>query len=123
MLLEDIVARLQAGRDVVVEQTLHKAKRRVAYIERIRGAVDASIQFYVMRPSDSQWKKNMEQRKLDGLFETCKRKAKEIEFPNPAEGIDQIYEVVDGAVTLRMDEPRPEIIDQAKGELAWNMSK
>lgn len=118
MLLEDIIARLQAGRDVVVEQTFYKAKRRIAYIERIREAVEVSIECYVMCPSDSQWKKNIENRKLEGRFEAFKHEAEDIEFPNTAEGIDQIYEVVDGTVTLRMDKPKPEIIDQAKEELA-----
>ncbi len=118
MLLEDIVARLQAGRDVVVEQTFYKAKRRIAYIERIREAVEASIEFYVMCPSDSQWEKNIENRKLDGRFEAFKRNMEDFEFPNPAEGIDQIYEVVDGIITLRMDEPKPEIMERAKEELA-----
>lgn len=118
MLLEDIVARLQAGRDIVVEQTFYKAKRRIAYIERIREAVEASIEFYVMCPSNSQWEKNTENRKLDGQFEAFKRNMEDFEFPNPAEGIDQIYEVVDGIVTLRMDEPKPEIMERAKEELA-----
>ena len=123
MLLEDIVARLQAGRDVVVEQTFYKAKRRIVYVEKIREAVQACIEFYVMCPSDSQWKKNIENRKLNGRFETYKRNAEEIEFPNPAEGIDRIYEVVDGTATLRMDEPKPEIIDQAKEELAEEVER
>ena len=52
-LLDDIIERLRSGRDVVVEQTLFKAKRRVAYIDKIREAVDASIEVYVMRPSDA----------------------------------------------------------------------
>lgn len=117
MLLEDIVARLQAGRDVVVEQTFYKAKRRIAYIEKIREAVQASIEVYVMCPSDDQWKKNIENRKLRGQFETYKHTAAELEFPNPAEGFNRIYEVVDGIAALRMDEPRPEIIEQAKAEL------
>ena len=117
MLLEDIIARLQTGRDVVVEQTFYKAKRRIAYIEKIREAVQVSIECYVMCPSDGQWKKNIESRELTGQFAAYKRDVEGFEFPNPAEGIDKIYEVVDGIVTLRMDEPKPEIIDQAKTEL------
>ncbi len=41
-----------------------------------------------------------------------------MEFPNPAEGIDEIYVVTDGTVTLRMEPPRPEIRDEAQAELA-----
>ncbi len=118
MLLEDIISRLQEGRDVVVEQTFFKAKRRIAYIEKIREAVDVLIETYVMCPSDSRWKTNIENRKLEGSYENFKREAEEMEFPNPAEGIDKIFEVVDGTVTLRMDVPRPEITDKAKEELA-----
>lgn len=118
MLLEDIISKLQAGHDVVVEQTLFKAKRRIAYIEKIREAADVTIETYVMCPSDFRWKANLESRKLDGNYEAFKREAAEIEFPNPAEGIDKIYEVVDGAVTLRMDAPTPEIIEKAREELA-----
>lgn len=118
MLLEDIIGRLQAGRDVVVEQTLFKAKRRIAYIEKIREAADVTVETYVMCPSDLRWKANIEDRKLGGSYERFKCEAAEMEFPNPAEGIDKIYEVVDGAVTLRMDSPTPEIIDKARAELA-----
>ena len=42
-------------------------------------------------------------------FEGYKQDAEEMEFPNPAEGIDEIYVVTDGIVTLRMESPRPEI--------------
>jgi hypothetical protein len=118
MLLEDIISRLQAGRNVVVEQTFFKAKRRIAYIEKIREAVDAEIEVYVMSPSDSRWKANIEKRGLDEEFEEFKSAAAEMEFPNPVEKIDRIYEVVDGVVTLRMDPPRPEIVENAKQELA-----
>lgn len=118
MLLEDIISKLQAGRNVVVEQTFYKAKRRIAYIEKIRETADVTIVIYVMCPSDFRWKANLDNRKLDGSFERYKRIAAEIEFPNPAEGMDEIYEAVDGIVTLRMDLPRPEIVDKAKEELA-----
>ena len=116
-LLDDIIERLRSGRDVVVEQTLFKAKRRVAYIDKIREAVDASIEVYVMRPSDERLRKNIEERELDRTLETLKQYADEIEFPNPAEGFDKIYEVRDGVITPRMDEPRPEIVDKAREEL------
>lgn len=118
MLLEDIIKKLQAGRDVVVEQTFFKAKRRIAYIDKIRETAQVSIETYVMCPSDSRWKSNLESRKLEGRYESFKRAREEMEFPNPAEGIDQIYEVADGVVTLRMDPPSPETVEKAKEELA-----
>lgn len=118
MLLEDIIERLKTGKNVVVEQTLFKAKRRIAYVEKMREAVNVIIDIYVMNPSESRWRANIENRKLKGTFEGFKRAAEEIEFPNPAEGFDKIYEVVEGAVTLRMEQSRPEIVDKAKKELS-----
>lgn len=118
MLLEDIIERLKTGKNVVVEQTLFKAKRRIAYIDKIREAVDVTIEVYVMNPSESRWRANIENRKLEGRFEEFKREAEEIEFPNPAERFDKIYEVADGVVTLRMEQSRPEIVHKAKKELA-----
>ncbi len=118
MLLEDIIKKLQAGRDVVVEQTFFKAKRRIAYIEKIRETAQVFIETYVMCPSDSRWKSNLESRKLEGSYESFKLAREEMEFPNPAEGIDQIYEVADRVVTLRMEPPSPETVEKAKEELA-----
>lgn len=117
-LLEDIIKSLSAGRDVVVEQTFYKAKRRIAYIEKIKETADVAVEVYVMCPGDARWQANLESRKLEGGLEGYKRDRAELEFPNPAEGFHRIYEVADAGIRLRMDEPRPEIIDRAKEELA-----
>lgn len=119
LLLEDIVKKLTQGRDVVVEQTLYKAKRRIAYIDEIRKIPDVTIEIeiYVMCPSDELWKLNIKKRKLRGEFEAFKSKAKEIEFPNAAEGFDSIYEVVDGEIKLQIDSPIPEILETGRKEL------
>lgn len=118
LLLYDIVEKLTQGRDIVVEQTFYKAKRRIAYIDEIRKIADVTIEVHVMCPSDALWESNVQKRNLKGIFEGYKDIAKEIEFPNVAEGIDAIYEVVDGQVRLRMDPPRPEILESAREELA-----
>lgn len=118
LLLNDIVKKLTQGRDVVVEQTFYKAKRRIAYIDEVRKIPDVVIEIYVMCPSDALWESNIQKRKLTGGFEGYKDGAKEIEFPNVAEGMDFIYEVVDGEVRLQMDVPRPEILESARDELA-----
>lgn len=73
-------------------------------------AAEVTIAVYVMRPGDSRWKANLESRNLSGRFEGYKQDAEEMEFPNPAEGIDEIYVVTDGIVTLRMESPRPKTI-------------
>ncbi len=118
MHLRAIVEKLRQGRDVVAEQTFYKAKRRITYIDEIRKAANAEIEVYVMCPSDLRWQENIRERKLAGRFEAFKRDFVEIEFPNPAEGFDRIYEVADGNIRLRMDRPKKEITEQARKELA-----
>ncbi len=122
-LLEDVKARLSQGRDIVVEHTLFKAKRRIAYIDEIRKQFDVTIEFYVMRPGDELWKSNLEKRDLKRDFQGYKDMAVDIEFPNAAEGIDAIYEVADGEIRLRMDLPTPEILEPAREELREEAKK
>lgn len=118
-LLEDVIAELAKGRNVVVEHTLYKAKRRIAYIDEIRrqfGDV-VTIAFYVMQPTDERWEANFIKRGLQDEMERCKRDAAGLEFPNVAEGIDEIYEVVDGEIRPRMNPPAPDIVEPAREEL------
>ena len=117
MLLEDIKEKLVNGRDVVVEQTFYKAKRRIAYVDEIRKISNVMIEIYVISPAINLWKSNLEKRDLLVNFESFKNQIKEIEFPNPAEGFDRIYEVIDGTIRLRMESPRPEILEPAREEL------
>lgn len=119
MLLTDVREALVRGESVVVEHTLYMAKRRIAYIDEIRRAVkDLTIDIYVMHPSDAQWEANAISRGEADYFQRYKKEAGIIEFPNVSEGIDAIYEVIDGEVKLRMDPPRPEICESAKQALA-----
>ena len=73
-----------------------------------------------MQPTDELWAENIRRRKLQGGLQFFKEQAeKQIEFPNSAEGFDEIYEVVDGEIKPRMDEPKPQIVlEQARAELA-----
>lgn len=117
-LLLDIIAVLKQGKNVVVEQTLFKAKRRIRYIDAIRNTLkDIIIEVYVMCPSDSVWETYVTERKLVHSFRQLKANAEEIEFPNPSEGFDKIYEVINDNIRLRMDAPKPEIVDAAHKEL------
>lgn len=118
MLLKDIIERLALGRDVVVEQTFYKAKRRIAYIDEIKKFSDVMIEFYVMSPGDLRWNLNLKQRDLEERFDSFKELLDQIEFPNVAEGIDKIYEVVDDEIKLRMELPKSEILEIARAELA-----
>ncbi len=103
----------------MVEQTFYKAKRRIAFIDEIRKAADVMIEVYVICPGDELWKENLKKRGIDRPLQRYKEQAKqEIEFPNPAEGMDRIYKVTDGEIRLQMDSPRPEILDKARLELA-----
>lgn len=116
-LLSDILKNVKNGQDVVVEQTFYKAKRRISFIDEIRKTADVSIEVYVMSPSDKVWVRNLEKRNCTDTIESMKREAKNIEFPNPSEGFDAIYEVIDGAIKLRMDKPTPEIVEPAREEI------
>lgn len=118
MHLHDIIERLKNGHDVVAEQTFFKAKRRITYIDEIRKVADVKIEVFVMDPSDERWAENIKMRELCGSLQSFKEQAeRDMEFPNPAEGFDAIYEVDDGEIKLRMDEAKPEIVDQARKEL------
>ena len=99
------------------EELINEYIGRIAYVDGIRKVADVDIEIYVMCPSDSHWQANLQKRNLTGNFQTYKFITDEIEFPNVAEGIDRIYEVVDGNVELRMDLPRPEILEVARAEL------
>ncbi|MBQ3497384.1 MAG: AAA family ATPase [Oscillospiraceae bacterium] len=118
-LLGDVIGALLSGRNVVVEHTLYKAKRRIAYIDALRKAVsDVRITVYVMRPSEGQFEANVKSRGLEADMESLKREAEAVEFPNPAEGFDAVYGVVDGEIRPRMELPRPELLAIARDELA-----
>ncbi len=118
-LLSDIIENLKQGNDVVAEQTLFKAKRRIVYIDAIREAVDAEIEIYVMCPGEERWQENIRLRKLEDDRGSFEMNTAEIEFPNPAEGIDSIYEVSDDGVKLRMDPPLEEqFLTDARKQIA-----
>lgn len=118
-LLADIISALKEGKNVVVEHTLYKAKRRIAYIEAIRSAVEnINIEVYVMSPSDSVWETYIKKRNLKNST-WIKSIKKDLDFPpNLAEGFDKIYEVTDNNdIRLRTDPLKLEIVDTAHKEL------
>ena len=116
-LLANIISTLQEGKNVIVEHTLYKAKRRISYIEAIRSAVEnINIEVYVMSPSDSVWDTYIKKRKLKNST-WLKSIKNDLDFPNLAEGFDKIYEVTDDDIRLRIDPLKPEIVDAAHKEL------
>lgn len=118
LLLDDILKSLQQGRDVVVEQTFYKAKRRIAYIDEIRKEfVDVKLEVYVLSPSEDRWNRNIKSRQLENI-DGIKSLRNQIEFPNPIEGFDKIYRVTDDGIYLKMEIPKTEIVENARKELA-----
>lgn len=97
-LLQEVLSYLSQGRSVVAEHTFYKAKRRIVYLDEIRKLPDVSVEFYVIC--------------ADG-----RDPFRFVEFPNPAEGIDRIYEVTESGVRLRMDPPCPQMVDTARREI------
>ena len=121
LLLADTINKLKENRDVIVEQTFFKAKRRIAFIDAIRealGTAEIKSEIYVMCPDDVRWASNLCERGINCSVESCRKQAEEeIEFPNPVEGFDEIYEVTGERIRLRIDVPQPEIVDVARKEL------
>lgn len=118
-ILDDILSALQRGESVIVEHTLYKRKRRVAYIDSIQGALPNAhviIEFYFMCPSEEQWKCRLDKRELP--WAPHKRILDEIELPHPDEGIDSVFLVTDDGIS-RYDPPplASGVIDQARKEL------
>lgn len=121
-ILVDIIEALKEKKNVVVEHTLYKTKRRIAYIDAIRKAIkNINIEVYVMCPTDSVWKKYINKRKLN--VSKIKAQKNEIEFPNPVEGFNKIYQVIDGDIRLRMDTPNYEIVKNAYKDLEEEAQK
>ena len=111
MHLNAIIEALKQGNNVVAEQTFYHCRNSVLN--------SVEIEVYVMHPSDERWAENIKLRELRGSLAQFKEQAeRDMEFPNPAEGFEKIYEVVDNEILLRMDESLPEIIEKARRELA-----
>ena len=117
LIQEDIFEKLSKGQDVVVEHTLFKAKRRIVYTDEMKKIPDVTMEIYVMQPTKAQWESNIKKRELSDSVQRIMGDAEVIEFPNPAEGFDNIYEVVDDEINLRMETPAPEIIESAREEI------
>lgn len=121
-ILVDIIEALKEKKNVVVEHTLYKTKRRIAYIDAIRKAIkNINIEVYVMCPTDSVLEKYINKRKLN--VSEIKAQKNEIEFPNSTEGFNKIYQVINGDIRLRMDTPNYEIVKNAYKDLEEEAQK
>lgn len=118
-LLGDVIAKLCQGKNVVVEHTLLKAKRRLTYmdIQKEQGLDQVTAEVYVLTPTQTEWARRIEQRGLSARAQSIMSQAQDLEFPNEVEGWDRIFQVTDNEVRLRMDPPTPEILEPAREEL------
>ncbi len=108
LLLDDILENMEAGYDVIVEQTFYNATRRVPFIDAIRERVpNAFITVYVMCSSDECWEENIKKRGLEDQSQRIMGERENLELPNVSEGFDAVYQVTDGVVEMRMDPPKP----------------
>lgn len=116
-LLKDVVKELISGKDVVVEQTFFKAKRRINFVDEVRkNTRNTEITLYYMYPDDEEWTVYIHKRELSK--EAVMNAAKSIEYPNIAEGFDAVYEVRSGQAVMISDPPKQEILVPARKEIA-----
>lgn len=109
-IIKDIVDFVQDGKDVVVEHTLYKMKRRLQIIDAIRKVSDTPIEIYLMQPSDDQLQKNCElkDREDEYLFFRAKGQMEDIEIPSVGEGFAKTFYVRDG----RVEEYKSEVLEE-----------
>lgn len=109
-IITDIVDLVKDGKDVVVEHTLYKMKRRLQIIDAIRKVDDVPIEIYLMQPSDEQLQKNCELKDAEDeyMFSRAKRQMEDIELPSVDEGFAKTFYVKDG----RVEEYRAGVSDE-----------
>lgn len=113
-IIKDIVDFVQTGKDVVVEHTLYKMKRRLQIIDAIRKVSDTPLEIYLMQPSDDQLQKNCElkDREDEYLFFRVKGQMKDVEIPSVGEGFAKTFYVRDG----RVEEYKSEVLEEQLAE-------
>ncbi len=118
---QDVIQALQVGEDVVMEHTLYKSMRRVAYIEAIREAVpEVTIDIYVITPSPERLHVNIEmsERLESEEYPRILRELEtQVEFPNIAEGYAKICKVTDTGIEECNEAADESLIDRAHKEL------
>lgn len=119
-IMEDVVEDLKEGKDVALEHTLYKRKRRIPYLEAFKSVTDVPVNIYVLMPSEEQFRRNLESSEKHDIsdFKGLWREMNAIEFPNIAEGYSKIFLVLDGDVREMHTVADMSLIEQAKQELA-----
>lgn len=116
----DVINALLNGDNVVMEHTLYKAKRRIAYIEDIQKCVaNLEVNIYLIMPSDLVLLNNLKtsSKYNENDFKRLKAEREFIEIPNIAEGYNKIFIVKDGVINEYIGCPDEELINRAHQEL------
>lgn len=124
-IIKDIVNFVQAGKDVVVEHTLYKMKRRLQIIDAIRKVSDTPIEIYLMQPSDEQLQKNCELKDTEDeyMFSRAKRQMEDVEFPSVKEGFAKTFYVKDGQIEEYKSKISNELLVEARKEIENEQEK
>ena len=119
-IMEDVVAALKEGKDVALEHTLYKRKRRLPYLEAFKSVADVPIIIYVLMPSEEQFRRNLKSSEDHDVsdFQGLWSEMDAIEFPNIVEGYSKIFLVRDNDVREMHTVADMTLIEQAKQELA-----
>lgn len=119
---KDLVNAVAEHKDVVMEHTLFKCKRRIVYVDAVREVSEEPIEIYLMRPSEDRLKANILERDgdkddNDDFLKRLISLQKEIEMPNPAEGFSKIFIVKDGVIEEYVAPADDEMVSRAREEL------
>ena len=118
-IIKDIVEFVKSGKDVVVEHTLYKMKRRLQIIDAVRKVSDTPIEIYLMQPTDEQLKRNCEKKDAEDeyMFSRSKREMEDVELPSVKEGFTKTFYVKDGQVEEYKSYISDELLAQARKEI------
>lgn len=117
-IIKDILKAVDAGKDIVVEHTLFKRKRRLHMIEAIREISDTPIEVYVMMPSDERLKENCKLKKTEDtkFFEYVKNQMEELELPSVSEGVTKTFVIKDSVIEEYVTETDEKLLLKARRE-------
>lgn len=86
-----LISTIKEGKDVVLEHTLLKAKRRPMYIDAIREITDEPINIYVVMPDSDTYLEFSQKRKCEMTKEMIDIMYDTLEIPTLDEGFSNIY--------------------------------
>lgn len=125
--IEQTIAHILNGDEVVMEHTLFKCQRREEVLSKLREVTNEPIDLYLMMPSDEQIQRNISQNPnyKDVSVEEIKSEMRKIEIPSGQEGFEKVYVVTEKGIEDWTDKPAEEKKISSKTELTmkeWNLS-